>query len=1111
MRESNIMRYPIALLLCTSAWAGQSLVSTSNYVYSSTFPSRAHTVPTRVEFYIHDWPDSPSPANAMIMDSLGLQVSIQNPSILFIYDRYEDLGGAQPQLYLNNVLLVHAAYVRIQRDVVAGQFEVEVWDNQGRRVYVFTHALGTDLPDTIQGFQCGIPGLSTAFLRVHSNIVPLNSRPPVTADNTNTLLHWKFDGDLTDASGNGYDGTISSGTAGFGATPYQNVVANIAMVGAPLYSSWRTMRVGHTNQMDCTKSFSQADASANVTCAWSLLSGPSWSIDNAAAQQPNVTPSAFGDYNIQLQVTDTASTQATTSLHIGAVVMDDNGVVIPTDSRVTTIFGPMMAWGWNPWGKYDERAMYATTRRMAMYQDGSWNNGTPNSAYSLNSLPWNTPHTGTVTYVAAGKSQVNSGGTTLCAAIPDATTLTITLCGVGDIDFSMLPGQPTRLQLGNPWDTYNDEAVRICSIAGNVLTVCSGGRGVAGDPTTNAAKAWPNGTRVSQMKVVGAGTSFLSTVCNVANPDWVLTLHYTRSPALTGSLETSDAQLDWPSMGCESDTVMYAFTAHDIPLIDGVTFTGVRYSHTITGLGGFGKSHGPNWYGQDLEHRVLYYRSGLDSALAAARLVSSTWSTSPYIAGGDPGVTPYETGGQILGAITAATLDPIGSGLTFADVRGFGSLGQEYSDVNTDRGACNGQYDTRDTGYMYSGLALLALFDTNPTAKAAWVSTIATNQWIRTQTCKGADNSWINSAGKVSFAAPALTVTDGSPSVTGTGFTSSLCRGISSGSVVVNNGSSSVSGTGFVPVNSTEAMIAITGTKGGQPFTGWYVYQYNSPTSITLGVLWPGDSGAGTHITNSDNTLTVIGTNLDDVRLNRNWSCTVNSSTSITLNKPWVKVGGGSEQVYTSTAWLGGRVQQPFMLGGMELKALQWNALADTSHDWAGLANAAAIYWASTYDAPTKSTPYAVGNEACGMPPMPIPTASPIFSVRTAGCNYGLSQVPASRIDTGEGASALAAYYAAVRTTGTKSFVDNLYGALFGDPNYTDPSVYAGDSYTGGSGSGLSDDELGGAGSWKWPGFFFGMGMGHQWPAARLSGGAPVTRLPIFGGKVVIGGKVMVN
>jgi hypothetical protein len=39
----------------------------------------------------------------------------------------------------------------------------------------------------------------------------VNSRPPVTADNSNTLLNWRFDGSLADASGNGYNAAMAGG------------------------------------------------------------------------------------------------------------------------------------------------------------------------------------------------------------------------------------------------------------------------------------------------------------------------------------------------------------------------------------------------------------------------------------------------------------------------------------------------------------------------------------------------------------------------------------------------------------------------------------------------------------------------------------------------------------------------------------------------------------------------------------------------------------------------------------------------------------------------------------------------------------------------------------
>jgi hypothetical protein len=60
-----------------------------------------------------------------------------------------------------------------------------------------------------------------------------------------------------------------------------------------------------------------------------------------------------------------------------------------------------------------------------------------------------------------------------------------------------------------------------------------------------------------------------------------------------------------------------------------------------------------------------------------------------------------------------------------------------------------------------------------------------------------------------------------------------------------------------------------------------------------------------------------------------------------------------------------------------------------------------------------------------------------------------------------------------------------VYGSIWGNPNFTTGNVYADSSYVRDENS---DNSLG---AYKWTGFFFGMGMSHQWPAVRLGGVSP--------------------
>ena len=1083
------MKLPVAALLAISAvFAGQSLVTTDSLAYTNSIPPQPHGSPIRLEMAIHDWTDGIS-INQFLSDSVGLQVQVANSGsgniILSIYSLFDTLNSVSPaQLPLTGIS-PRVAYIRVQRDVVAGQFEVEAWDSSGVRFYTYSTALGGNRVDSSQGLSVGAPGgIGTAFCRVHTTVVPMNSRPPVTADNADTLVHWKFDGSLDDSSGNGYFGTIfPAGSPVYVSTPYQNVVAKIKTMGSPSYSDWAALRVGYSNQLDGSSSYSQADSSAAVTYAWSQTAGATLTWNSHTTVSPSVTPPSFGQYTLALTATDTESNTGATTLVVGAVVTDDNWVVQPTDLNVTTIFGPMIAWGHSPWGYMDERAMRATTLRMAAYTDGSWINGvTKDATKTINPPGWQTTQAGTVDYIFGGQTAANGTGQTLCAAITSTSSLSVTLCGTTGLDVASFP---TRILVGS-YPTA--EEMRVTSILGNILTIATGGRGSGG----TTAQTWPNGTPVSELKVTGTATSFLSTACS-GDATKSLSLHYTRP-------DGSDGQIIWPVTGCESNTRMFVNFAHDISILNGTTQTSKQYSW-FTSLPSYAGANGANFYGEDLAHRALYYRSGLAAARTAANLMSGQYVSSPYLAGGDGiGVSPLVYGGGVIGAIAAALLDP--GVVAWGDLRAFATAALPVADVATWQGQCNNSYDSRDSGYALAILALMAQFDPDAASKSIWLAGVK-QSYSKEQACKRSDNSWANAAGKFNVAAyPALTVTNGSTAVTGSGFVPAMCAGISAGAATVTAGSAAVGGTGFVN-QAGSGKIAITGTRGGVSFTGWYRYQYNSPTSITLGVLWPGDSGTGSHVTENDDPLTGIGANFDDPRLQQNWSCTYGDSGHLVLNRPWV--GAGTETVGLFRSNLPGYAQQAYMLG-IKIHQLMWAALVDSTHDWTGMANAAANWVQSTgYDPWTQGLDYGRVMQACE--PQTTPTPGTLWDVRTPGCNQGLlpSGIKASRVLTAEGTQALSQYYAEIPTGPARIWGDTAYGSVWGNPAYTTGGVYADAIYVTDENN---DASLSGP---KWTGYFFGMGMSHQWPAARLSGGAPVTGLPIFGGKVGIGGKVMVN
>jgi hypothetical protein len=132
------------------------------------------------------------------------------------------------------------------------------------------------------------------------------------------------------------------------------------------------------------------------------------------------------------------------------------------------------------------------------------------------------------------------------------------------------------------------------------------------------------------------------------------------------------------------------------------------------------------------------------------------------------------------------------------------------------------------------------------------------------------------------------------------------------------------------------------------------------------------------------------------------------------------------------------------------------------------------------YDSSTQGLYYGRLYGACE--PAAEPNSSPPFDYRTPGCGLGLNpgSIRAARTLTAEATSSLAAYYSADPTPERQAWGDQAYGSIWGYCPYTKPGFYCDPYY-------VRDENSDGAlGAYKWPGFFFGMGMAHQWPATRL-------------------------
>jgi K319L-like, PKD domain len=1124
-----------ALFVALPLPAGQSLVLPPTVYIPLADPQLPPNQSWRVEFQIHNWALPASGAAPIIgLSGVGFEAFLQSDGQMLL----ESLGDTvvqQAPCYLNLNGLTNAL-VRFQRNVPTKTLTCEVWnyDSTGYN----TQTDNINIPGNLAYGGGGLGGggvvASVGFLRVFTTLLPLGGRPPVTADHGD-WTELKFDGTLTDSSGHGHSGT---GAATYTPTPNQVPVALPKTSGAPFWSNWVSLRAGFPAELDGSASYTLADGSAAVTYLWQQSAGPStlvWRNRNAAVS--TVSGLIFGTYTFELQVTDAAGNNGLSTIVVGAVATDSNGVVVQANPAADAIYGPMIAFGKNPWSWADERNL-----RMENLQKNTY--ATPPA--------WATPaESATVNYTF-----FDPYGTPPAAATSGAVTsaaLTITLASTGTLD---LASMPTEVLVGNygSW-----EIVRICSVTGTTLNVCYDGRGFhyGYDSYIQPASAWPSGTMVWQAKVKGNGTHFLSTICpngpgwqqaatlpstsagtvavtpgstavtgngtawtvkqtslaisvsakhggvpftffsyvvsvnggtsltlarpfpsdadagsytfNIFSDQRRIVLHYTRT-------DSTDGYIYFPTAGCETDTDAYLYGGWDNVYAGQHNPTAV-YS-LMDGIG-YTNDFSPNYYDIGLAHYAFYFRSGFKQALTSARNLEDYWLRYPENAQGDAGGNPRDRG--VLGVVAAAVLDGDRTS-NWSGLRTFAQAGLTVAQQNY----CDA--DMRESGYQLSWLALAAQFDPDPVQRAKWQTGLTTSSYTRDSGCKRSDNSfatafyWTPSVLQVA-------ATQGSQTVTALGgtFPANMCYSTAHGTAMVTNGSAllSVVTGAFVPPAGASYKLMVGGTLGGVRYDLSTQFDYHSATSVTMSALWPGDSGTVYwSIEDNDNNgyvLTISQGPNDTANFGQITSCTLTDSTHIQLYRPWPTPGGTFNYFYYN---LVGRGTQTFMAG---IKTLQMRYAAQVYAPYQTL-DAALANWVGTtgFDATgTKGIYYGRVFPQCE----PAVTDSGIKDVadRVAACienSYNPPFLAEARARNAEAQNAMTVMYLANPNATNRALGDTFYGATYGASGYTS-SGYFTDGITS---SNLDDGSLSG---YKWPGFFFGVGMAHQWPAARIGGVAP--------------------
>jgi hypothetical protein len=1124
-------------LIAGSAFGGQSVNLKGRYFGNSSFPSRSSAQPWRVELYIHDWDDNVGTTKIANLPALGMELNLSNigdgrPFLWPVMGWNGGEAGDACQIRIHT-LPSKQLYLRYQRDPEKMQASCEAWDGEGNLFYSGIKTFTSNLSSNSSGIFLGAywktdtPNLFVSFLRIHSTVVPLNSRPPVHRDDANRLLEWKLDGNLNDASGNGWTITSQEGPGGsvtYGTTTGQDrPIAKPKTFNAPFWTDWVSLRAGFPNQLDGRASYSQADASPDVSHFWTQISGPStlrW--DSRTSATPTITGAVFGNYRFRLTITDAANQTATRDLDVGAVAMDENGVVIHADPNVEKIFGPMIAFGRNPWGYADDAHLRGMKLRRTTY---------------LNSPPvWETPQPGTVATVLGNVTRAN-----LAAAISPTDT-TIVVNSTANLDLATFP-----VVIGLGVIGYGGEEVLICSASGTTLTVCFNGRGYNnGNP-----QAWGAGAAVKQYHLRGTGTAFVNVFCP-AGPGVTGRIVYNAGTvtATAGSTTLTGDGTAWTSgngvyagfdvkiNGTYAGGTPFEFVSRiaSIQSPSSVTLTrafpegadtaaGLSYAflnrstrnlvvrwtrpdqtqgYGVFGLtscnndtslnfsGGLEVVQGSysettysymdhwwatnsgvgdiNFYDEVLANYSLYYRSGLAEAQEAARLVGDHWVKNPTM---DEGygfhwLTPRNVG--LTGVIANTVLDKRTE--NWYAIRRWAARGVQLASSG-----CDGS-DTRDNAYQHSWLALAALFDPDEGQRSTWKNALNT-QLTRDQNCKRDDNSF-STAFYWNASRPA-TATQGSATLTSSGaFNPSWCNTVANGSGTITAGSPVIISTAAIPAGGKS--IFIQGTRGGQVFMQGYEYS-GSGTTVHLSALWPGDTGeVQWYVQSSQDVMIVTLGNTDtDEEMNQVWACTYVDANTLTLSRPWTRASG---RVYLYRSNVAGRGVQPYF-GGIKISALQWSQFAaeGSTADGFGVLKGDHATWIAQngYDPNTGGFHYARKAANCE----PTVSLNGGFYNSTIGCSYGTSGKEASRGLVAEALPAYRAWYEKAPTSETRAQGDVVYGNLYGVSAYTRQGFPVADTNRN---TYLWDGGLAGG---KWYGFHFGIGMGHQWPAVRQGGAQP--------------------
>ena len=253
-----------------------------------------------------------------------------------------------------------STYGQIRLDMWAGDCTGYQWSNMP------SLDQGGQPGTSSQPFTLGGSSIAVAFFRASGfPAAGLGAAPTCPADApaaTAPNMDFRFEGNtLTDVSGRNY--TLTGNNLSFVNSPTYNPSSIIT-------GSWTASRpvVPRAPFTLTSASITSSGNGVPSSFAWTQTAGPNATIASPSGSSTLITPSVDGSYTFQLAVTDAAANVGTTTVNVGVVASDANGIKIQTNAELGWIVGPIPRYGTSPWPWFEQTEAMSADTLLGYYQ-----------------------------------------------------------------------------------------------------------------------------------------------------------------------------------------------------------------------------------------------------------------------------------------------------------------------------------------------------------------------------------------------------------------------------------------------------------------------------------------------------------------------------------------------------------------------------------------------------------------------------------------------------------------------------------------------------------------------------------------------------------------------